>query len=157
GVDRSAPQPDDHRQMLDPDGTLEFAAAARRALERSLFRDMLAEQGSFVTGSELVQVRTKSKNDFLGIEHLAGICRRTVLGAPSAFHAGVRLESVDARDILARIEPEVLVTLERRDPAEARSTQEHRQRTQDQVQVLGMRDQRKKSEEGERMQPPVDM
>ena len=41
-----------------------------------------------------------------------------MLGAAAAFHAGVGLQRVDAGDVLAGIEAEILVARERRNAAE---------------------------------------
>ena len=57
--------------------------------------------------------------NFLGVEQLSGVVGRAVLGAAAAFHAGIGLQRVDAGDILAGIQAEILIAFERRNPAEA--------------------------------------
>src|SRR5581483_59248 len=142
--------------MLDAHRTLEFASAACRALEGRLFGNMLAEERRFVARSELVEVAAESQDDFLGIENLPGIVCRAMLGAASAFHARERLQRIDLRDVLAGIESEILVAFQRRNAAEARAPQEYRHRTQRQVQVFGVRNQRKKGQQADGVQPPID-
>jgi len=156
-VHRAAAQSHDERQMLDADRTLELAPAAGGALERRLFGNELAQQGRFVARPALAQVGAQTQHDFLGIERLAGVVRGAVLGAAAALHAGVRLQCVDPGDVLAGVETEILVAHQRRDAAEARAAQEHGGRAEHQVQVLGVRDERKKCRQRERVGPPVGM
>ena len=78
-----------------------------------------------------------------------------MLRTPAAFHAGKSLQRVDSGDVLAGIQSEILVARQRRNPAEARAPQKHRHRADGQVQMLGMRNQRKKSQQCQSMQPPV--
>ena len=83
-------------QVLDAHRALELAAAAGGALERRLLGDVLAEQRRFAAGAELVQVTAQAQDDFLGVEHLARVVGRAVLGAAAALHARVGLQRVDA-------------------------------------------------------------
>ena len=140
--------------MLYPHRTLKFAAAARGALEGRLFADVLAQQRRFVAGAEFVEVIAQPQDDLFRVEHLARVGRGTVLGAAPALHAREGLQRVDARHVLARVQSEILVAGERRNPAEALPLQEHRRRTQHQVQMLGVRNQRQEDQQRQRVQPP---
>ena len=97
------------RQVLYAHRTLEFAAAARGALEGRLFADVLAQQRRFVAGAEFVEVVAHPQNDLFRVEHLSRVGGRTVLGAAPALHAREGLQRVDARDVLAGVEAEILV------------------------------------------------
>ena len=59
------------------------------------------------------------------------------------------------RNILARIESEILVVRQGWNSAEPVPLQENRHRTENQMQVLGMRNQRKEDQQSQRMRPPV--
>src|SRR5689334_15860399 len=96
--------------MLYPDRALEFAGAARRALKDRLLGNVHAHQRSFVSGTVLIQIMTHSQNDFLGVEDLAGVGRRAMLGTASAFDARKSLQRVQLRDILPCIEAEIFIT-----------------------------------------------
>ena len=141
--------------MLYPHRALEFASPAGGALKCSLFVDMAAQQRRFPARAELVQVTANPKHDFLWVQNLSGVVRRTMLGAAAALDASECLQGVHARDIFAGVEAEVLVALERRYAAEALPAQEHRHRAERQVQVLGVRNQRQKRQQRQRVQPPV--
>src|SRR5579883_289349 len=154
GVDRAAPQADDHGQVLDADRALVFAASAGGALERGLLGNMRSEQRRLARRAVLLEVAAQAENDLLRIEDLARIERGAVLGAASAFHAREGLERVDAGDVLARHEPEILVARERRDAAEAIALEEYGERAEGEMQVLGVRDQRKKDQQRQSVQPP---
>ena len=134
---------------------LVFAGAAGGALENGLFAQVDAEQS---LGRNLLRSRSgNSRNPraiFFGIEDLARVVGRTVLLAAPAFDAGVRLQGRELRHVLAGVEAEVLVAFERRNAAEAAARQEHRRRTQHQVQVLGVRNQRQKDQQRQRVRPP---
>ena len=78
-----------------------------------------------------------------------------MLGAAAAFDAGVGLQGGDAREVLAGIEAEILVACERRNFAEAVALEEDRKRAQDQMQMLGVRDQRQENQQGEGVRPPA--
>jgi hypothetical protein len=147
GVDRAAAQPHDHGQVLDADRTLKLAGAAGGALEQSFFGNMHAQERRFGGGPEFLQVAAQAQNNFLGVEHLAGVVGRTMLGTAAALHAGEGLQRVDARDVLAGVESEILVARERRNAAEARALQEDRHRTERQVQMLRVRNHRQESEQ----------
>src|SRR5579884_57951 len=109
GVHRAAPQANDYGQVLDADRALVFAASAGGALERGLLGNMRPEQWRLARRAVLLQVAAQAQNDLLRVEHLAGVERRAVLGAASAFDARERLQRVDAGHVLARHEPEILV------------------------------------------------
>ena len=78
-----------------------------------------------------------------------------MLGAASALDARVSLQRDQLRDVGAGIESEILIAGERRNPAEPVSLEKNRHRTQDQVQMLGARDQRQKDQQRQRVRPPV--
>ncbi len=154
-VHGAPPQSYDDRQVLDSHRALVFARAAGGALKRRLHGQVLAQENLLALGSEFVQVAAGAEDDFLRVEDLAGKVRGTVLGAAPAFHAGVSLEAGDARDVFAGDEAEVLVARERRDLTEAAPAQEHRDGAEDQVEVLGARDDRQKDQQRQGMEPPV--
>ncbi len=56
--------------------------------------------------------------------------------------------------VLAGVESEIFVAGERRNIAEAFAAHENRRRAQDQMQVLGMRNQRQEKQQRQRVQPP---
>ena len=85
---------------------------------------IFAEQRLFRLRAELVQVSAHAQGDFLRIQNLARVDRRAVLGAASAFDARIRLQRDDVRQILAGVEPEILVAHERRNVAESRRAKE---------------------------------
>src|ERR1035437_3012024 len=145
-VDRAAPQSDDDRQMLYAHRTLELARSAGGAVERSLFGNALAEQRRFASRPELAEVSPQTENDLLRVQDLSGVVGRAVLRAASALHARVGLQRVNAGDVLARIQPEVLFAGERRNAAESLAPQEHGDGAERQVQVLGAGDQRKEGQ-----------
>ena len=109
GVHRAAAQADDHRQMLYADRTLEFAGAAGGALERRFLRNVFAQQRLFGAGSVFVQVPRSPRMISFGLSSLAGVVGRTMLGAASALHAGVSLQTHDLGQILAGDQAEVFV------------------------------------------------
>ena len=78
-----------------------------------------------------------------------------MLRAAAALDAGERLQRDDLRDVLAGVEAEILVADQRRNAAETAARQEDRGRAQQQVQMLGMRNQWQEDEQRERVQPPV--
>ena len=77
-----------------------------------------------------------------------------VFGAAAAFDAGIRLQRDELRYVFAGDESEVLIAVERRDVAEFAAGKEDGDGAQDQVQVLGMRNERQKDQDAECMRPP---
>ena len=154
-VHRAAPQPDNHGQMLDTHRALELACAAGCALERRFHRDVFAQQRLFVAGPFFIQIMPQPQDNLFGVERFAGIVRRTVLGAAPALHAGISLQRVDLGDVLAGVQAEVLVAHQRRNLAESVPPQKHGGRADQQVQVLGVRDQRQKRQQRDGVQPPI--
>src|SRR5690348_5385362 len=132
--------------MLDANRALELARAARGALECRLFGNVFPQKQRFAARSRVIQVTPQSQDDFLRVEDLPGIAGRTMFRATAAFDARVRLQRVDPRHVFSRGEPEVFVAFQRRNAAEAGAPQKYRERAERQVQVLGMRNQRKKRE-----------
>ena len=57
-------------------------------------------------------------------------------------------------DVLAGVEAEILVARQRRNLAETVAPQKDRHRTQRQVQMLGVRNQRQEDQQRQRVQPP---
>ena len=141
--------------MLYAHRTFELARAAGGALERCFLGDVLAEQRRFAGRSQLVEVFAQAQDDLLGVQYLPRGIRGTVLGAAPALDARVGLQGVDARNVLSRIEAEILVARERRNAAEARAAQEHGDGAERQVQMLGVWNQGKESQQRERVQPPI--
>src|SRR5262249_27658008 len=111
----------------------EFARAARRALECSLFGNVLAQKRSFASRSKLVQVTSQAKYDFFRIEYLSGVVRGAVFCAAAALDACVGLQRVDSRDVLAGMQSEIFIALERRNAAKSGTPQKHGQRTEPQM------------------------
>ena len=79
----------------------------------------LPSSGASLAGAEFVQVIAQPQDDLFRVEHLPGIRRRTMLRAAPALDAGEGLQRVDARHVLAGVEPEILIAGQRRNPAEA--------------------------------------
>ena len=117
-------------------------------------RDVLAQQRLFGGRAEFVQVAAHAQDDLFRVENLSRVGRRTMLGAAAALDAGEGLQRVDARHVLAGIQAEILVAGERRNAAEALPLEEYRDRTQHQVQMLGVRNQRQEDQQRQRVQPP---
>src|SRR5579872_4342907 len=128
--------------MLDADRALKFARAAGGALKYRLLRKMLAEQWFFGDGAEVIQIVANAERNFLGVENFAGVRGGAMLRAAAAFDARISLERNDARQILAGIESEIFVPGERRNVRELTARKKHRERTQHQVQMLGLGNQR---------------
>ena len=80
-----------------------------------------------------------------------------MLGAAAALDAGVGLEGDDLGDVFAGDEAEVFYVLvggERRDGGEAVALEEDGERARDEVQVLGVGDERQEDQQGEGVGPP---
>src|SRR5579864_620509 len=77
-----------------------------------------------------------------------------MLAATAALDTSVGLQRNQLRHVLARIEAEVFVADQRRNLAEAIALQEHRNRAQHQMKMLGVRNQRHEHEEGDGVRPP---
>ncbi len=115
---------------------------------------MFAEQRLFAGRAEFVEISAHAQRDFFGVENLAGVGGGAVLGATSAFDAGVGLQRDELGDVFAGIEAEIFVAHQRRNFAEGVALQKDGQRAQHQVQMLGVRDQRQENEKRERVRPP---
>ena len=114
----------------------------------------LPSRGCFGVRTELLQVAAQSKYDFFRVEHLSCVVSGTMLGAASALYTREGLQGVYARDVLSRIESEIFVAHQRWNPAEAFAFQKDGRWAQRQVQMLGVRNQRKKNRQRQRVQPP---
>ncbi len=79
-----------------------------------------------------------------------------MLGATAAFNAGVGLKADQLREVGSGDQAEVFIAGERRDLAEAAAGKKDGGGAEDQVQVLGVRNERQKDEDGQRMGPPED-
>ena len=80
-----------------------------------------------------------------------------MLGAAAALDAAVGLEAGELGEVLAGDEAEVFVSVcltERGDLREGVAFEEDGQRAEDEVEVLGVRDERKEDEQGEGVGPP---
>ena len=174
GVRGASAQADDDGHMLDADRALEFAGAAGGAFVGRFQRQVrgarfevrcvaaaeVGEQRGFRLRAEGVEIAARPQNDLLGVEDLAGGGGGTVLGTAATFHAAIGLQRDDLGEVLASSQPEVfhvLVSRERRDGREAVALQEDGDRREDEVQVLGVGDQRQEDEQGERMRPPGEL
>src|SRR5580704_15659779 len=125
--------------MLDPHWTLEFAASASRALEYRFLGNMRAEERRFGSRPVGIQICPQPQNHFLRIQHLACVVSRALLRAAAAFHAGERLESLDARDIFARDQSEIFVARQLRDIGKSLALQEDRRWAQNQMEMFRVR------------------
>ena len=173
GVGGAAAQADNDGQVLDADRTLEFARAAGGAFVGGFqgegasvnpglrsetwgthFRGgaEVGEQRDFGVRAEGVEVGARAKDDLLGVEDLAGGGGGTVLGAAAALDATIGLQCDDPGEVAAGDEAEivgihVLITGERRDGRKAFALEEDGEGREDEVQVLGVRDERKEDEQ----------
>src|SRR5262249_26361632 len=95
--------------MLYADWALELAAAASGALKCRFFGDVLPKERLFARRTQLVQVGSQAQDDFFRVQHLSGVISGTMLRAAAAFHARVRLQRVDTRDIFPTSQPEILI------------------------------------------------
>src|SRR5579872_6402720 len=91
---------------------------------------------------------------FFRVKNLAGVRRRAMLGAAAALDAGKGLEGDELRQVLARIEAEIFVPRERRDFAERVALQKDCSRAQNQMKMLGVRQQRQEYQDRQRVRPP---
>lgn len=140
--------------MLDADRALELTRAAGGALEGGFLRIEFAEEGLVALGAEFVEVAAQAEDNFLGVEELAGIGCGAMLSAAAALDARVSLEACELGQIGASDKSEVFIADQWWDEAEAAAREEDGGRAHDQVQVLSVRDQRKKNEERESVNPP---
>ena len=154
GVDSATAQADEDGNVLNADRALEFACAAGGALESSFLRVVFAEQRLIGLGTEVIQVVAKSENDFLGVEQLSGVGSGAMLRAAAALHAGIRLKADQLRKVSASDEAEVFITGERRNLREAASGEKDGDWAEQQVQVLGVRNDGQEGEQGEGVHPP---
>src|SRR5207247_1827283 len=150
-----ATQADDDRHMLNPYRALLLTRPAGGALERGLLGNVNGHQRFGSSRAVGIQIIPDTERDLFGIEDLAGVVGRTMLGAAAALDAGVGLQRDELGDVLARIEPEILIVGQRWNSAESIPFEENRQWTQDQVQVLGMGNQRQENQQRQCMDPPV--
>ena len=173
GVYRAAAQADDDGQMLDADRALELAGAAGGALEGGFHGEVvcggivgrsvagrvakLVQQRRFARRAEGVEVRPHAEDDFLRVEDFAGVGGGAVLGAAAALDAAVGFERDELRDVLAGDEAEVFVADQWRDRGEAVAFEEDSERAEDEVQVLGVRDQRQEDQQREGVRPPEEL
>src|SRR5262245_19360325 len=154
-VHGAAPQSDDDRKMLDPDRTLVFARPTSCALEGRFFGNVFRQQRLGCVRPVLVQIVAYSERDLLRIEDLSRVVRRAVLRTAPALDARIGLQRYKLGDVLARVESEIFVTGQRWNLAESVSLEKNRHRTQNQVQVLGMRDERQENQKRQRVGPPI--
>ena len=154
GVDCAAAQADEDGDVFDSDRALELTGAAGGALEGGLLRVVFAEQRLCGCGAEIVEVGAQAENDFLGVEDFAGVVGGAMLGAAAAFDAGVGLEADELREIGAGDQAEVFIAGERRNLAEAAAGEEDGDGAQQQMEVLGVRDDGQKDEQRKSVQPP---
>ncbi len=103
---------------------------------------MRTKQRRFRSRPIRIQIGPKPQDDVLRVQFLARIERRAVLGTASALHAGERLEGIELSDILAGHETEIFVSGQFRKIGKSLAFQEHGGGAEDQMQVLGMRNQR---------------
>ena len=74
--------------------------------------------------------------------------------AAPALHARVRLQAYELRQIFSRNQAEIFVAAQWRNVREFAARKEHGDRAQQQMQMLGVRNQRQKCEQRERVRPP---
>ena len=143
--------------MLDADGALVLAGAAGGALEDGLLGVVFAEERFFTGGAEVVEVGADAEDDFLGIEGFSGGGGGAMLGAAAALDAGVGLEGDELGEVFSGDEAEVFIADEGRDVGESAAGEEDGERGEDEVEVLGVGDQRQEDEQGEGVEPPEDV
>ena len=111
-------------------------------------------RGSSLAGPNWLRYPRTPSAISLGFRIFPGVGGRAMLGATPALDACEGLQRNQLRDILAGIQAEIFVTNQWRNLAERVAFQEHRHRTQRQVQMLGMRDQGQKRKDRKRVRPP---
>src|SRR5436190_13689120 len=99
---------------------------------------MLAEERLDGSGAELVQISAHAQRNLFGVQNLAGGVGRAMFGASAAFDAGVGLQRDDLRQVLAGIQAEIVITYQRRNLRKTSASEKHRERTEHQMQVLGV-------------------
>ncbi len=154
GVHRAAAQTDDDRKMFDADGALVFAGPAGGALEIGGHGVVLADNVFARGGTKFVEIAAEAEDDFLRVEFLAGVVRRAVFGAAAALHAGVGLQADELREIGSSNESEVFIANQRRNFAEAATRKKDGGRAENEVEVLGVRNDGQKDEQGQCVRPP---
>ena len=131
--------------MLDPDRTLVLAGTARRALPQHRLGVQVDELPLRVSGE---QPLLRLEDDRFGVERLAGAEGRAIHLATAALHARERVEDALAPQVLHRLETDLrLLEVEVRQVPEFGRLQEHRDRREHEMEVLGGRNQRQKRED----------
>ena len=98
-----------------------------------------------------------AEDDLFGVERFAGVVGRAVFGATAAFDAGEGLEGEELGDVFGGDEAEVFIAVERRDGAEFAAREENGDGAQDQVEMLGVGDEREENQQGGGVEPPEEM
>ena len=142
--------------MFNAYRALKLTGAAGRALEDGLLGVVFAQKGFGGGWAKVVEVIAQSKDDFFGVEQFAGVGSRAVLGASTALDAGVGLEADQPGEVRAGHQAKVFVPGQRRNLGEAAVGEKDGSRAEKQVQVLGVRNEREKNEQGQRVKPPQD-
>ncbi len=140
--------------MFDADGALKLAGSAGGALEDRFLRVVLAEQWFRGSGTEIVEIAAQTEHNFFGVEELAGVGGGAVFGAAATLHAGIRLQRGKLREVGAGNEAEVFVAGEGWNAAEAAAREEDSDRAQNEMQMLGMRNDGQKDKQRDRVRPP---
>ena len=125
-VHRAAAQADDDRQVLDADGTLVFARAARGALKDGVLRNDASRAAALRSRCRIRSGNREGPARFLWVEFFAGVVGGTVFGAAAALDARIGLQRDDLRDVFAGVQTEIFVAGERRNLAEAAAPQKNR-------------------------------
>src|SRR5262249_6579975 len=134
-VNGAPAQTDDDREMLDSHRALVFTRAAGGALERRFLGNMARQQRLGSGLPVIVQLVPYAARVLLGVQSLARIVRRAVLGTAPALDAGVGLQGHKPGNILSRVQSEIFVVRKWRNFAEPVAFEKNRRRTQDQMQV----------------------
>ena len=104
--------------------------------------------------AKFIQIAAHAKNDFLGVQFLAGVCGRAVFGAAAAFHAGVGLQTHQLREVCSGNQAEIFIAHQRRNLAEATPGKKDGGWAENEMQMLGVRDDGQEDQQGERVCPP---
>ena len=84
--------------------------AGKSYLISTLARPPGAEERLFAGGSEVVEVASHSQRNFFRVEKLPCKVRWAMLGTAPAFDARIRLQRDKLRQVLSRIQTEILIT-----------------------------------------------
>ena len=111
-----------------PTGHWNSHPAARGALKHGLLGNILSRAAAPHSRPEIIEVIAQPEDDLFGVQNLSRVECGTVFRAASALDTTEGLQRVDARDVLAGIESEILIAHQRWNAAEALAAQKNRGR-----------------------------